>query len=185
MADQIGVSFIPSADNQQAPDGPPQGQLSGDLAAAFKILSLRLPQVMGAHALAPNALLQSPGALGVPGALKAPGGFNPYAALFETLLKHGLGVGQPTGQPTSTTMPVPGMGGAPQPMGPPPVSNYNPPAPPPMSSVPTPPAPPRSIGPPAVHPGSNGDIGNTPAPNPSPTFSSWMNNERNLGRQRY
>lgn len=176
MADQIGVSFIPSADNQQAPDGPPQGQLSGDLAAAFKILSLRLPQVMGAHALAPNALLQSPGALGVPGALKAPGGFNPYAALFETLLKHGLGVGQPTGQPTSNTMPLPG--GAPQAM-------PMPSAPPPMSSVPPPPAPPQAMPAPRVIPGGD-DTRAMPGPtNPTPTFSSWQGGEANLGRKRF
>jgi hypothetical protein len=172
MADQIGVSFIPSQDNQQAPGGPPQGQLSGDLASAYKILSLRLPSIVGSGGIAPNALLQSQGALGVPGAKSQPGGFNPYAALFEVLLKHGLG--QPTGQPVSSTMPIPG--GAPQrmPMTPPPAPNYNMPAPP--QAMPPPPR--MNPVPTRIIPGGEDTQAMPAAPNPSPTFGSWTGNEQ-------
>jgi hypothetical protein len=81
MPQPIGVTFIPSANNQA--EGPRQGQLNGpggDLADAFKVLSLRLPRVLGAQALAPSRLLTSPGAAGVPG------GFNPASAVFQALL---------------------------------------------------------------------------------------------------
>lgn len=170
MADPIGVSFIPSQDNQQ-PGGPPQGQMQGDLAQAFKILSLRLPSVVGAGGIAPNTLLQSQGALAVPGATGGPTGFNPYAALFEALLKHGLG--QPGGQPVSSTMPIPGGGPMPMPAGP--TSNYNPPAPP----QPMPPAsPPMGVPAPRVIPGGDDTRAMPPPANPSPTFQSWTGNEQ-------
>lgn len=90
MADQpIGVSFIPSAQNQA--QGPENLRASGgvgpggaDLAQAYKILSLRLPTVVGASAPASPSLLNSPGASGL-GSL--PNGMNPYAAVFQALLK--------------------------------------------------------------------------------------------------
>lgn len=174
MAD-IGVSFIPTQDNQQ-PGGNQQGELQGDLAAAYKILSLRLPSIVGAGGIAPNSLLQSQGAIGVPGAKTQPGGFNPYAALFEQLLKHGLGMGPSA--PSSTTMPIPGgPSSMPMPQGTPPVSNVNPPAPP--SQMPPPAAPSTRI-----IPGGD-DTRAMPNPNPSPTFNSWMGGEGDLGRKRF
>lgn len=89
----IGVSFMPTQDNQN--QGPKQGQMEGDLAQAFKILSLRLPRVQGAHAIAPYSLLNSPGSAGAQGA------FNPYSAVFDALLKSHMQPGQygPGAQP--------------------------------------------------------------------------------------
>jgi hypothetical protein len=83
MANPIGITFLPSDENQAL--GPKRGQLEGDLGQAFKILSLRLPRVQGARAIAPPNLLASQGSAGVPGQLG--GGFNPQAAVFEALLK--------------------------------------------------------------------------------------------------
>ena len=85
MADPIGISFIPTAD--AAANGPRQASLEGqggsDLAAAFKILSLHLPTVLGAKALAPKRLLTSPGASGVP----LPAGMSVSAQVFQSLLQ--------------------------------------------------------------------------------------------------
>lgn len=88
MAEQpIGITFMPSA--EAAANGPRQagveGQSGSDLTQAFKILSLHLPRVLGAAAIAPKRLLTSPGAAGVPG--QPAGGFNPYAAVFQSLLQ--------------------------------------------------------------------------------------------------
>jgi hypothetical protein len=91
----IGISFLPSDENQAM--GPKRGQMEGDLGQAFKILSLRLPSVTGAHAIAPPALLNAPGAAGVGG------GFNPQAAIFEALLRAMQGQGGGLSGPTSST----------------------------------------------------------------------------------
>lgn len=83
MANPIGISFIPSQDNQN--QGPQRSSLEGpggDLAQAFKVLSLRLPQVLGARSIASRRLLESPGASGV-----SAGGANPMSAVFEALLR--------------------------------------------------------------------------------------------------
>jgi len=98
----IGITFLPSQDAQAM--GPRQGQMEGDLAQAFKILSLRLPQVLGAQALAPKRLLTSPGSAGVNTSA------SPYAAVFEALLQSALG-GGPT--PTYGTDRMPQFPGAP------------------------------------------------------------------------
>lgn len=94
MAEQpIGITFMPSA--EAAANGPRQagveGQGGSDLTQAFKILSLHLPRVLGAAAIAPKRLLTSQGAAGVPG--QPSGGFNPYAAVFESLLQSLTGGG--------------------------------------------------------------------------------------------
>jgi hypothetical protein len=81
----IGINFMPSEENQQM--GPKRGNLEGDLGQAFKILSLRLPRVLGARSLSPH-VAQGPGA-----AAGMPGGFNPQAAIFEALLKSMAGGG--------------------------------------------------------------------------------------------
>lgn len=81
----IGISFIPSAQNQ-AQQGPRQAGLEGDLSQAFKILSLRLPTTVGAASPVPQALLTNPGASGLPSAgPSAP--YDPMAAVFTALLK--------------------------------------------------------------------------------------------------
>jgi hypothetical protein len=83
MNQPIGMTFIPSADNQAM--GPRQAGLEGaggsDLAQAFKVLSLHLPQFLGAQALAPKRLLTSPGSTALPS------GFNPQAAVIQALLQ--------------------------------------------------------------------------------------------------
>ncbi len=85
MARPIGVSFLPGS---ETPSRHPSGDATGgsDLAQAIKILSLRLPRVVGARAIASPRLLTSPGAAGIPGA-------NPHAAVFEALLKSIAGGG--------------------------------------------------------------------------------------------
>lgn len=134
MADQMGVSFIPTAENQ-AQQGPQQGQMEGDLASAFKILSLRLPRVLGAQSIAPSSVMNGAGSAG------ALGGFNPYAAVFDALLKAaGLSGGSSGGSTGASGMPgsASGMpGGAPSVPAPrigaggstPPPNIWNPPTP--------------------------------------------------------
>lgn len=65
MAQSYGLSFQPQADanGNGASATPPVQQ-------AVKLLSLRLPSVVGARAIAPQALLESPGSAGAGG----PGG---------------------------------------------------------------------------------------------------------------
>ena len=67
MAD-FGVSFMPGA-NGAGGQGDPQGQqpAGSPLQQAIKFLSLRLPRFTGPGALAPEALLNAPGAGGLPG----------------------------------------------------------------------------------------------------------------------
>lgn len=86
----IGITFLPSAD--AAANGPRQagieGQGGSDLTQAFKILSLHLPRVLGAAAIAPKRLLTSPGAAGLALAGGGSGAsMNPYSAVFESLLR--------------------------------------------------------------------------------------------------
>lgn len=84
----IGISFLPGADNAGENQSTAANALAPttDLAQAYKILSLRLPTVVGA---APTSarLLNGAGASGLG---NLPGGLNPYAALFQALIKAGL-----------------------------------------------------------------------------------------------
>lgn len=115
MPDQpIGISFMPSAQNMA--NGPQaasaQGEIGSgpntDLAQAYKILSLRLPTVVGAASPVKQSLLTSPGSAG----LSLPGGMDPYAALFQALLKSMITGGSgPDMSGPSTGMP--GMPSAP------------------------------------------------------------------------
>jgi hypothetical protein len=98
----IGISFLPTAENQA--QGPQQGQLEGDLGSAFRILSLRLPRVLGAKAISSPDLLAG-------GTNVSPGSnFNPHAAVFEALLRAlaaaaGGGTGTPgTADASSSTL---------------------------------------------------------------------------------
>jgi hypothetical protein len=105
----IGITFSPSAQNQaQGPNNLRNeggiGSGSTDLAQAYKILSLRLPTVVGAQAPVAPALLKSPGSAALPS------GMNPQAALFAALLKSMLGVQTPSaggGGESSFASPVP------------------------------------------------------------------------------
>ena len=58
----MGVSFDPASEDQQRTTGttpPPTG-----VQEAIRVLSLRLPRVVGANAVAPSALIGSPGGSG-------------------------------------------------------------------------------------------------------------------------
>lgn len=97
-AQPIGVSFMPTDESAQM--GPKRNQLEGaggsDLAQAFKILSLHLPRVLGAQAIAPQRLLNSQGARGIPAAFSGggeSGSPSVYGAFFESLLKSMNGAG--------------------------------------------------------------------------------------------
>lgn len=92
----IGISFLPSQENQAT--GLKQGQMEGDLGEAFKILSLRLPRVVGAKAPTPGGNLSGMGASGLSGLSSGAegSGFNPNAALFEALIKAMLQGGSQT-----------------------------------------------------------------------------------------
>lgn len=109
MADApIGINFIPSTQNQA--DGPQNlrtdgglGSGSTDLAQAYKILSLRLPQVVGAQSPTPQSNLTGPGAAG----LMLPSGMSSHAALFQAFVNALVG-GDPNamagmGAPPRTT----------------------------------------------------------------------------------
>lgn len=140
MADPIGISFLPSTQNQAV--GPQQGQMEGDLASAFKILSLRLPRVLGAQSIAPSSLLNGQGSGGMMG------GFNPYSAVFDALLKAAGLSGGSAGAPGMVaggmpSAPAPRVGadssgriGAPPPPAPP--ERLQSPAPAPVTSSPSP-----------------------------------------------
>lgn len=100
----IGITFLPNA--EAAANGPRQagveGQGGSDLTQAFKILSLHLPRVLGAAAIAPQRLLTSPGAAGVAASGAPDGGFNPYSAVFASLLQQLTGGAMaPGGGPAS------------------------------------------------------------------------------------
>ena len=64
MANSFGISFVPGAQRDQIEQqgGQPSGLSPAQ--SAVQMLSLRLPRVAGAQALAPGALLASPGAAG-------------------------------------------------------------------------------------------------------------------------
>ncbi|HYE87699.1 MAG TPA: hypothetical protein VEA16_15155, partial [Vicinamibacterales bacterium] len=66
MAQQYGLSFQPGSDNGQQQSG-----YRAPVQQAIKLLSLRLPSVVGARAIAPQALLEGGGsqAIGGPGGL--------------------------------------------------------------------------------------------------------------------
>jgi hypothetical protein len=78
MPPGIGYSFQPGSS-----DIPMQGGASGGAASApasaVKVLSMRVPKRAASSAIAPQALLQSPGSAG------APGGFDPM--LLQLLMK--------------------------------------------------------------------------------------------------
>lgn len=101
----IGVSFLPSEENQA--EGQRRGALEGDLGQAFKILSLRMPKQPSIRGIAPQSLLQAPGASGMAG---GPGSFNPQSAIFESMIRAMLGQG-PAAAPGSPAS----VGGAPMP----------------------------------------------------------------------
>jgi hypothetical protein len=99
MADPVGITFMPGADAQaQGPQNLADTGAGGqDLADAFKILSLRLPQTVGPRSLASQRLLTP--------RTGDTGGLNPHAAVFEALLRATLGGGPAPTLPTVTRGP--------------------------------------------------------------------------------
>lgn len=98
---------MPSAD--QAAMGARQGQLEGVPEQAMKILSLRLPRVLGARSLSPSSLMTSPGSAGVPGGQ----GLNPLAIVFRSILNSMTTGGTPPTGPINTGGGYSGIGARP------------------------------------------------------------------------
>lgn len=115
MPNDFGVSFVPG--QQPNPNGPPgqfgQGAGTSPIQQAIQLLSLRLPRIAGANAIAPSPLMNAPGAMGQPGAgLNGAVGNN---GLLELLLhlaglgaggaSNGAGSGLPGGPPLPRIIP--------------------------------------------------------------------------------
>jgi hypothetical protein len=131
MNDQFGISFAPTGQPGQGTGGATGPSESSPVADAIKVLSLRIPRVVGPGGLAPGGLLNGMGGGGMQGMSGVPGG-------LEELLRRLFGQGgAQTGAGTPKVTPgVTGPGGSPVgPLSPPP------PAAPPQAPVP-PPAPP-------------------------------------------
>lgn len=156
MADPFGVSFSPAGPSRQ---GQAQsGQKPSPVQQAIQTLSLRIPRVVGAGSVAPQALLSSPGGAAV-------GGDPNAASLLEAIKRLLFGGGGTAPGTVGTGAPLPRDGGQPSPQGtpswlPPPGPTQPTPggptnSPPPGSMVPTGPsqAPPLT---PSVIPGDNG-----------------------------
>lgn len=129
MFDELGVSFLPSADN--GPRGGEGGPGGGRLEDVLRILSFRLPKVLGARAIAPADLLNSPGGDASPTGGGRQGG-DPLADLIarsvlQNIPQAGIGGGGGAANPAGSFAPpvMPGGGGQPGPQAPPP-SNYKP-----------------------------------------------------------
>lgn len=191
----FGVSFFPGqagqGDQQQAaargPTSPTQ--------QAIRILSLRLPRVLGANALAPGPLLQGPGgAAGAPGAnlfeMGQPQSLQELIARLAALLRTGGGQpqglpGPPPGLPSPHIIPgtLPPGQGTPAPRHRMPIPDF--PTTPPGAPGPMP-APRYRIPPPdwpTTPPGvPSGPIQLPGAPN---RYSDWLGDERQLGRSRF
>lgn len=99
----MGVSFVPGGQGDPL-NRQQQGEASGapPLQQAIQMLSLRLPRVVGANALAPGQLLNAPGGMG--------GSGNPLLEALLRLAGMGGGSGSPGGQPTQI---LPGFSGSP------------------------------------------------------------------------
>jgi hypothetical protein len=81
VADNIGIAFQPGSQRNDS-NGADAGNRTATVPVqeAVRLLSLRLPSVVGARALAPGTLLRSPGSAGLTG----PGGMN-VDAMIEWL----------------------------------------------------------------------------------------------------
>jgi hypothetical protein len=162
MADTFGLSFTPGQPQNGQQSGQQGGQPRGNVSPvqqAIQTLSLRIPRVVGAGGLAPQALLTAQGgsALGNPNS----------ASVLEEIRRRLFGPA-PTATPGTYTPPNP----------PPyvPTPSWNPPTlspsptrpsyPPPYPSSPNRPtdySPPQSIPIPRIDPS---DVGNPPRPGP-------------------
>src|SRR5688572_3321475 len=89
-----GVNFQPGGGPNGNPEQPRNG--NAGVQEAIKILSLRLPKVVGAQAAAPMALLTSQG-----------GGGNRVDSVVNQILARIMPTGQPMGQPMAGFAPQP------------------------------------------------------------------------------
>ena len=76
----LGLSFSPTARN--AAENAQSGQSQTPIQDAIKVLSLRMPQFVGARSIAPSALLHATGAAGLPGMTEVPGGLEAFLRRF-------------------------------------------------------------------------------------------------------
>lgn len=137
----FGVSFLPGGDASYT---KPRPEATQPLQEAIKVLSLRVPRVVGASPLAPLALLQGQGGGGMP------------SGLLETLLRN---LAQPAGGPPVAAMPTPSQATGPMPA---PMPQVPMPTPPAAPGIATPPMLPR----PAVGPSFSGAPSPMSAPEP-------------------
>lgn len=90
----IGVTFVPSQEN--AAEAPRQGQLTGNIQDAYRLLTLRLPRLLGAKAITPGSNLTAPGASGLPSSATfggQTGPVSPDAAILRAIFMSMLGDG--------------------------------------------------------------------------------------------
>lgn len=83
MADPFGISFAPTDQNAQVRGDGQRG--TSPVQTAIQTLSLRVPHIAGAGAIAPQPLLESGGSAGLGGSM------NPNAASILELLKRLFG----------------------------------------------------------------------------------------------
>lgn len=111
MAQPFGVSFQPGVDQQQGAASGPAGQREATpLQSAVKLLSLRLPTVLGAQAPAPAQLMQSGGSRESPVGASSASALNFLRQLFS---------GQNPQAPPMSTRPTMPAGPSTQPEQPP------------------------------------------------------------------
>ncbi len=103
----MGVSFVPGGQGDPQ-NRSQQGEASGaaPLQQAIQMLSLRLPRVVGANAMAPGQLLNAPGGMG--------GSGNPLLEALLRLAGMAGGGGMPSGMPNQAPSPM-AFGSAPMP----------------------------------------------------------------------
>jgi hypothetical protein len=95
MPNNYGLSFQPGTDQGNGQGNGQQDPNASPIQSAVKLLSLRLPSVVGAQAISPQALLQSPGSAGLGG-----GNMTPEAmlALLKKLMQQSGGQMPPQAQ---------------------------------------------------------------------------------------
>ena len=166
----VGLTFQPGVSSNEATPFPKKAQPGSGVQEAIKVLSLRLPKVVGAQGIAPQALLQSPGSAN-----------SRVDAVVNRVLGRilpGAGAGGPGSETGASGAPMvqmppgaPSFGGTPIPPTTP-LSSWMPPSAipriipgdandRPVTVTPTEPTP---TGP----PGGRTDLGPSPAPSPAP-----------------
>ena len=105
-----GLSFMPGGDNAGGNANRQDEARVTPAQEAIKLLSLRLPSVVGARALAPNTLMQSPGGAGLAG----PGGMS-VDAMIEWLRRQMQQSQAQTPPQAAPMFQPPSAGGSPSP----------------------------------------------------------------------